>query len=1045
MKRLLLFFTVAFVVGVNVAMAQDRTITGRVTSGEDGSGLPGVSVVVKGTTNGTQTNENGEFTIAAPAGSTLVYSFIGFVTQEVAIGERSTVDVVLATDAKMLSEIIVSGVAGATDKKKMTVSVTKVGEAQLQTVPALSIASALGGKVAGLRSSGQSGAPGQATDILLRGNNVLNGGSAPLILIDGIIMNGSGGIADINVDDVESIEVIKGAAASALYGSRAGNGVISIISKRGKGVAAGKPQITVRNEVGGQSLQHYLDVSKSHFYQLAPDWEDFKGKYTKYAGVTYPADYAGGYTPATAAQPGGNVPGAIITGTPAAEADQYIDNPYGVYRDAPRAVFQTGTSVINYVAVQSRSDKNNIFLSFENNQQEGVIKGRNGYSRQNYRFNIDQDVTPWLRLSATNLFINRKVQPTANIFYNVARIRPDVDLFAKNPDGSDYNRMPDRWNNELQNPLYDLYNTNQNNHSRKWMGNYTANLEFASWANLDVTQTFEIENYRERTTTPKKTYSRNYVYTNGSLDEFSSERVTQNTQATLNLNKKFGDLVTRAKLSYLYENRDYEEFGVGASVLGINGIYTFSNITDPSVTRGRNYQDRERAQNYFAIVGLDYKDRYLFDGMYRYDGSSLFGPDSRWNSYYRLSGAYRLTQDFAIPGVQELKIRVAHGTAGLRPGFSWQYETYTLNNGVASVNQRGNRDLRPSTTRETEIGLNVDFLNKFNFEATYAKSVTDDQFLNVGLLPFLNDGYNSQWQNAGSVESNTVEVTLGADWFRGQAKSLSWTTNIVFSRVRQTITDLPIPPYFLTAPSGDANAIYIQQGLTYGAIVGQRHVRSLEEMAAQLPAGKVIEDYEINSDGYVIPVGTEGTTGETLVVKKNADGTNWVGKIGDGNAKFNMGIANTFNWKGFQLYVLLDWKNGGDVYNANQQRLAFNNTSYLQDMAGKPADEKKWAGYWGSNAGFYNGNTATKYWVEDASYLKLREVAIGYTLRGAMLQNFLKGAFKTVELKAVGRNLYTFTKYSGYDPEVGSILQPVDGIGANPIYRTMAISLGLTF
>lgn len=1044
--RKILLVLVLILSSLTYGQAQDRTVSGRVTATEDGSPLPGVNVVVKGTTTGTATDADGRYSLTIPASlanGSLVFSFIGLQTEEIPIGDRAVIDISLALDATQLSEIIVSGVAGATTREKMTVSVTKVGEAQLQTVPALSIASALGGKVAGLRTSGVSGAPGQATEILLRGNNVLNGGSSPLILIDGIIMNSSAGLADINVDDVESIEVIKGAAASALYGSRAGNGVISIQSKRGKGAATGKPRITVRNEVGAQSLQRYIETPKAHFFQLAPDYEQFNG-FTKYAGVTYPAGYAGGYTPADDQQPGGDDPANIIQGTPAAEPDQYMDNPYGVYRHSPDDVFQTGMSVINYVAVENRSDKNNVFLSFENNRQEGVVPGRDGYSRQNFRFNLDQEVTPWLRVSATNMFINRFVQPTANIFYNVARIKPDVDLFAKNPDGSDYLRVPDIWNNEMQNPLYDLYNTKQENHSRKWLGNYTANIEFTDWANLDVSQTFEIENYRSRTSTPRDYLARDYTTTGGSLTKYSSERTTENTQITLNLNRQFGDLITRAKLSYLYEDRSFEWFNVTASDFGINRIETFDNIKDPSITRGDNYSETERAQNYFAIVGLDYKDRYLFDGMYRYDGSSLFGPDARWNSYYRVSGAYRVTQDFTIPGVNELKVRVAHGTAGLRPGFDWQYETFNVSNGVASAQQKGNKALKPTTTSETEFGVNVNFLDKFTFEATYAMSTTKDQFLNMQLIPFLNDGFRNQWINAGTVESNTLEMTLGADWFKGKSQNFNWNTHLVFSRVRQTITELPIPPYWLGAPSGDLDAVYIQQGATYGAIFGMRHVRTLAEMANQLPNGETIGDYEVNSHGYVIPAGTEGTTGETLIVKKNADGTNWVGQIGDANAKFNLGIANTFNYKGIQLYVLLDWKNGGDIYNANQQRLAFNNFSFHQDMTGKPDDEKKWAGYWGSNNGFYNANVSTKYWVEDASYLKLREVAIGYTLRGKTLEGFFNGAIKAIEFKAVGRNLYTFSKYSGYDPEVGTLLQPIDGIGANPIFRTMAVSLGFT-
>lgn len=264
-----------------------------------------------------------------------------------------------------------------------------------------------------------------------------------MILLDGIIMNGS--LADINVDDVESMEGIKGAAASSLYGSRAGSGVIAITTKRGKSGDFGKPKITVRNELGFQSLQHYLETAQSHPFALASDWEQYKGQYTKYAGVTYPSGYSGsGYH-------------AGISGTRGADADHYLDNPYGVNKNQAADVFKTGQSLTNYIGLSHRTEKNNIFLSFENNKQEGVVAMRDGYQRQNFRFNIDQNVTKWLRLSATNLFINRSVQGPANIFYNISRMEKDVDLMQPNPDGQPYFLRVNHFNGEIENPIYGLY------------------------------------------------------------------------------------------------------------------------------------------------------------------------------------------------------------------------------------------------------------------------------------------------------------------------------------------------------------------------------------------------------------------------------------------------------------------------------------------------------------------------------------------------------------------------------------------------------------
>lgn len=1020
-------------------MAQGKKVSGKVTDGS-GNPVPGASVLVKGTTKGTSTDATGNFELAISANAkTLVISAVGFDNEEISIGSNSNFSVSLkASTGQEMSEVIVTGVAGATTRKKMTVSVTKVGAEQLQTVPSSSAANALAGKVAGLKTSSVNGNPGQGADLLLRGDNNLSTSSAPLILVDGIIMSGS--LADINIDDVESIEVVKGAAASALYGSRAGNGVISVITKRGKGIAANKPVITVRNEVGMQDLSHYLKTSESHYYALASDWQTTQGKYTKYAGVTYPANYIGaGFNP-------------NIAGSRGIDADGYMDNPFGVYRNPQAEFFRTGINVTNFISVANRTEKNNVYLSFENNKQEGVVKLTDGYKRQNFRFNIDQTITPWLRFSASNLFINRSASTagaSSGLFYNIARMEKDVNLSGLNPDGQPYYLRVNNFNAEITNPLYSLYKQKISDNSRRWLANYTANIRFTSWADLDVTQTMEIQNGRSETINPQDTWTRSggtpatmgMSYSGGSMSQNTSESKTSNTQLTLNLNRKFGNFSTRGKLAYLYENRHYESNYIGASQFRISGIENFENFA--SINDASSYKENEKAQNYFAILGMDWKEKILFDGMFRYDGSSLFGADVRWNPYYRASAAYRISEDFKIPGIDELKIRAAYGTAGLRPGFDWQYEVYDLSNGNAVAKQKGNTFLKPSTTEEKEIGLNIDFLKKFNFEITYAASTTKDQFLNVPLIPFLNDGFNSQYQNAGVVKSNTLEFTFGANWVKN--KDFSWKTNIVFSRVQQKITELPIAPYLAGSQdfNGDQSMFYIKSGEVYGAIYGYKMVRTLDEMSKQLPSGKAITDFEVNSEGYVIAKGTQGKTTELPIKLLNADGSLWYGKIGNGNPDFVAGISNIFNYKNFQLYILLDWKQGGDIYNGKEQRLAFNYVSTLQDMSDVPAAEKKAAAYWG--AGMYDGNNANAYWVENGTYLKVREVAVGYTVTSKVLSGIFNGFVKGINAKVVGRNLLTLTKYSGYDPEVGTIRYPVDGIYANPIYRNVAISLSFNF
>jgi TonB-linked SusC/RagA family outer membrane protein len=1019
------------------AVAQERTVTGTVTDKTDGLPLPGVSVKVKGTNIGTSTGGDGRFSVRVPQGSTtLILTYIGYATQEASIGSSGVVNVQLTTDAKQLSEVIVTGVAGATTKEKLTVSVTKVSEERLNAVTGTSLAGALSGKVAGIKASGSSGTPGSAVDIQLRADNNLNNvGSGPLILVDGVIYTGS--LADINADDVSSMEVVKGAAASALYGSRAGNGVIAVTTKRGNSIALNTVKVNVRNEVGMQEIARTLDLSTHHPFALAADYQQFAGTFTKYQGVTYPAGYRdAGHSP-------------LISGNRVPKADHYVDNPYGVTRNQQNDFFNTGINYANFVSMTSRTEKTGVYASFENNSQQGVIEMTDGYKRQNFRFNVDQQIAPWLKFSTSNLLVNTKTEypgSSGNIFFNVALAEPDVNMHQVNPDGQPYYLRMNHWSGETVNPLYPLYKVQRNNKKFNWIGNFALNARINSWANFDVSHSIERSNYRYRNYSPKDTWTptggtaatNGMSYTNGSLQDYSEDGNSQNTQATLNMVKDFGDLTVRGKLSYLYENRRYENYEVLSSQLGVAGIPTYDNFA--VINDAESLNETERAQNYFAILGLDYKDKFLFDGMYRYDGSSLFGPDARWNPYFRLSGAYRISEDVKIPGIDELKIRAAYGTAGIRPGFSWQYETFTLNNGSASAVQRGNRNLKPSKTAETEIGLNVDFLKKFSFEAVYAQSTTDDQFLNVPLLGFLNNGFTRQFRNAGSVDSKTLEFSLGANWVN--KKDFSWSSNIVFSRIRQKITDLPISPYvFGDTDGGGQQMFYIAGNETYGSMYGHTWVKSLDQMSKQLPAGKTIADYEINSAGFVIAKGTQGTIAEKAIKQLDDKGALLFGKIGDGNADFNMGLANTFNYKRATFYFLLDLKKGGDIYNAKGQWLTRDLRNPEMDMGGVAQADKKAYDYF---LNFYDVNTPNSYWVEDGTYLKLREVALGYTFPLKSL-NVFGGVVKSITAKVVGRNLLTFTGYSGYDPEVGTLRQPYDGTYKYPNFRNYAFSLSMDF
>ena len=364
-----------------------------------------------------------------------------------------------------------------------------------------------------------------------------------------------------------------------------------------------------------------------------------------------------------------------------------------------------------------------------------------------------------------------------------------------------------------------------------------------------------------------------------------------------------GDIILRAKLSSLYENESYQSFSATGQDFGVQKVPSFDAIKgNISAT---SYQSQVSAYNYFGILYLDYKDKYIFDGMYRYDGSSLFGSEERWQPYYRVSGAWRISEDLTINGIQEFKLRAAYGTAGQRPPFSAQYEVMSVSRGVASKNFKGNRFLKPSRTSEWEVGTDIDFLNRFSFSLVYAQGVTEDQFLEAPQASFAN-GWRTQWVNAGTLETKIWEASLNARLV--STKDFSWSANVVFDRGRNKITELNIPPYQYGPEGQEANkAFYIREGETFGVMYGSRWLRTMDELGKQIGSmSGTVDDYVVNADGFVIPKGTEGTLQELPVKMLDEDGKVAFTKIGDANADFKMGFSNTFMYKNFSFYFLLE-------------------------------------------------------------------------------------------------------------------------------------------
>ena len=975
----------------------------------------------------------------------LTFTFIGMKPLDLNVDGRTVIDAVMESDIFGLDEVIVTGVASRTPRKKLSITVDQVSEDQIKDVPATSAASALQGKVSGLTVVQANGRPGSAASIRLRGATTIGGSQAPLIIVDGVMIEGT--LADINVDDIETLEVVKGAAASALYGSRAGNGVIAIATKRGKGVTLGKSIVTVRSEWGKSSLANTMKVSTHHVNKLQDDWAT-ENRYTKYDGVTTYGDLASHTNPDSV--------GFVLAGALTLDDDHYMDNEYGLVQDQLNIFYEPGNFQTQYVSVATNLGKTNFMASFEDAKQTGVVFKADGYHRNSFRVNVDHRFSDRLTFSTSNVIIKSTSDQGSMDFFSLMQLQPDMNLYAKNPiDGSDYRLNVDQFGT-TENPLYHMANTNDLDTRNRILSSYRFTYRPASWLTLEGQYSFEKQdNYNS--------YFREKGYliltgginqTAGELYKSNAQETSQVVQFTANFNKQFGYFTAKGKLSYLYESDVWESFNTGSRDFGTAGVPQFQN-TDQSLAYNNSSNGAIKAENVFGILDVDYKSKYIGSFLYRVDGASQFGADERYNPYFRISGAYRITEDLPIPGVNELKIRAAYGTAGHRPPWNAQYETFNIVGGVPVMNNYGNSFLKPTTIKETEIALNADFLDRFTFEFIYSMTNAEDQHWQVPLAA--SAGFKTQWQNMGTLSSTSLEAALGAEL--ASSKNFTWNANLTWDRVRMEITELNVAPFTTGARgnAGDPGSFYITEGAVFGEYSGERFLRSMDDMADQLAllggdgqryAGSTIDDFTLNSDGYVIVAGTEGTLNEAPVKLYGESGNPETVTIGDANADFRLALANTFRIWDFTIYALLDWKQGGDIYNLTNQWMYRDNRAYDMDQFGKPGNQKKTIDYYKA---LYNVNTYNNHFVEDGSYLKIRELAVYYNMNKSVLGRFANGFIKELRVGFIGRNMFTISRYKGFDPEVGS----TEGNGDNtiqswdefnyPNFRTLSGTIEIKF
>ena len=1034
-------------------------VQGTVRNADTGQPVVGAQVSVVGTQMGTITGSQGNYRIERlPAGSHQIsVQYLGFTSRTeqvtVADGEEVTLDFDLRRSIIDVQEVVVTGVADATPRAKLPFTVDRLTSESLP-VPASTAGGILQGKVAGATVMQGSPRPGSAPSIMLRAPTAINAtgrSQEPLYIVDGNILGE--GLVDLDALDIESIEVVKGSAASSLYGSRAGNGVIQITTRRGTG-AADVTRYSVRSEMGQSGIRENFDITTRHIYQMTEDGQQFID------GTTgQPCTFSDCNSLVLAGQRAGPGQGPNAWNT-------FHTQPYPQVFDNVGAVFNQGGFQQHSATVSGRSGTTNYHLSFSQMRDQGIVVHQDGFKRNNFRLNLDQSFRPDLSVSAS-AFLSQSRQDLqvghGGVFHRVVRQPVGGDITQRDADGN-YRLLVDPVN-KRDNPMIELSERDWYEERNRIMASSQARYEPFSWGHLEAGVSIDRID-RDELDFRDRGYptDRPEPVNDGELRVVNSFREAINANVDVVLRRTWGDFAGRVRGRWLYEDDALETHTVHGFDLAAAGVQSVENLQDPNRINLSHNRQAIRSEGFFLNVGGDLRDRYIVDALVRRDGSSLFGSEERWQTYLRLAGAWRMTEEewFPIEQLDEFKLRYSYGEAGGRPNFWAQYETFAVGGGVVRPLTLGNRDLRPEFIAEHEAGIDLVAMQRLSLNLTYARSTADDQILPVPLPAAT--GYQTQWRNIGTLESNTAEVTLGLETIRRD--EFSWTNNLTFDRTRQKVTRLGegVEPFTTGTPGQDMGGVFfVREGEALGTFYGQRYVTQCDELAHDVRQF-CSSHFDVNDDGVLVFVG-EGNTwrsghwgsegevaGHTFRWGTPIEGALGIDHLtgeettylplGNTTPDFTLNWASTAQWRNWSVYGLFSWVQGVDVFNRTVSWSMLHHMSRFQEQVGKPEDEMKPVGY-------YDQIQGMGFWVEDASYQKLREVSVSYEYRptGGLL-----GGFDALNLSMSGRNLFTWTGYRGYDPDVGieggetgSAILGRSDLDGYPSFRTWTFAAELVF
>ncbi len=1024
--QLTLLSLIALLASFSSALAQ---VSGRVTS-TAGEALPGVSISVKGTTTGTISDSDGKYSIAnARSNDVLVFSYIGYNTAEETVGGRTTINVTLTENSQTLEELVVVGY-GTQKKSSVTGAVSSVSSKDLKALPVISLTQAMQGRVPGVQIT-NNGSPGASPIIRVRGVGSVSLSPDPLYVIDGVP---AGGINNIDPKDIESLEVLKDASSAAIYGSRAANGVILITTKKG---AAGKLSVNVDSYYGTQTAWKTLDLLDRDEYL------QYGTALLTAAGQPVPGRFNAMNTP-------------VYEGAATTFAQTNTDWQDVMFRNAP--------ITDNQLSLSGGNETSRFYTSLGYFQQDGLLQYTD-YNRKSFRINSDHKLGKAISIGQTFMLAGDRRTAERDgggrtQIQNIMRMIPYWPVTDPTKLGGYSTTAQGLDATDPENPLRvaDQEQRNQVNTGVKMVGTVFTDIKLTSWLKYRFTAGFDYANGRFDGFLP--------IYADGNRSRVNAT-ITKNTNDflskvftnALTFDKTFGNHYVNVLA--VGERQDARGRSVNASGLRPdNSITQLQGISNPSVNSNLS---ENVLLSYVGRLNYEYAGKYLLGASVRRDGSSKFAPGKKWGTFPAFSVGWRISEEpfmKDLVAINELKIRGSWGQSGYNAigDYDWQplvqanNTIYPFNNNTAVLgsyfNQLGNRDLSWEVTTMTNVGVDASFWNnKINLTAEYYNRLTDGMILNVPIPESI--GYSSSPRaNVGSMKNYGFETSIGYNYSKPDFK---WTLTGTFDITRNEVLNLATENATISAGNnadfGGFDITRTEAGHPIQSFYGWK-VDGIFQSQAEIDALNEASPTGFYQNDKTSPgdIKFQDLNGDGRITDADRD------YLGSYLPKFSYGLNWGGSYKNFDFAVYFQGVYGNKIYNGvkvigqGMLRL-FNSTSDVLDAwtpQNTDTDVPR------AVSGDPNQNTRTSdRFIENGSYLRLKNMSIGYTLPPDKVSGATNEVVNKVRVYVSSQNLLTFTKYTGYDPEVGSrnggLLTNGIDYGLFPQARTLMVGLNLGF